>query len=111
MSSFGPTPTRSSCTRSRSCPGLPTPPELDIRPQASGAPLFVFPANVANPTGGDTYTGQGYFNSGLMFGGATFAAVIDAPAGVYSYLCLIHSGALAESGGGPPMKGTIRVIE
>src|SRR5204863_4654743 len=56
------------------------PPDLiQPRPQPSGAPLFVFPANVASPTGGGTYTGQGYLNSGLMTGNASFAVTIDAP--------------------------------
>jgi plastocyanin len=68
---------------------------------AMGPPTLVIPARVALPTGGDTYTGTGYLNSGLMFGGASFILRIDAPAGSYEYYCIIH----------PFMEGTITVTE
>jgi len=80
------------------------PPDLiQPRPQPSGPPLFVFPANVASPTGGTTYTGQGYLNSGLLLGNASFAVSVDAPPGTYTYYCIIHG---APDGG---MRGTITV--
>jgi plastocyanin len=76
------------------------PPDL-IQPR--GPQTLVFPANVASPTGGTTYTGQGYLNSGLLFGNASFAATIDAPPGTYTYYCIIHG---SPEGG---MRGTITV--
>ena len=68
------------------------------QPQSSGPPLLVIPANVVAPTG-DTYTGTGFFNSGILSAGSSFAAKIDAPAGAYDYFCVVH----------PWMKGTITV--
>lgn len=68
------------------------PPFIDPRPQPSGATLFVFPANVASPVGGNVYTGSGYLNSGLIFPPEGFAVTFDAPPGTYPYLCLIHPG-------------------
>ena len=79
-----------------------TPPEFgEPRPpaQPGGPPLVVLPANVAGPAGGDTYTGQGYVNSGIIGAGTPFALRFDAPAGSYEYLCLVH----------PDMKGRITV--
>ncbi len=89
--------------------GAPTPAEIEVRPQAGGPPLVVFPARVAGPVGGTTYTGQGYLNSGIFGAGGSFALTIDAPPGTYEYICLIHSGAVAEASGAPPMKGRIVV--
>jgi len=81
-----------------------TPPDLiQPRPQPSGPPQLVFPANVASPAGGGTYTGQGYVNSGLLTGNASYALTIDAPPGTYTYYCIIHGG---PDGG---MRGTITV--
>ena len=54
---------------------------------------------MAGPAGGDTYTGQGYVNSGIMGPGTPFALRFDAPAGSYEYLCLVH----------PEMKGRVTV--
>ncbi len=89
--------------------GAATPAEIEVRPQAGGPPLVVFPAQVASPVGGTTYTGQGYLNSGIFGAGGSFALTIDAPPGTYEYICLIHSGAVAEASGAPPMKGRIVV--
>lgn len=73
--------------------------------QPDGPPLIVFGANVVGPAGGSSYTGQGYVNSGILFAGQSFALTIDAPAGTYTYFCVIHG---TESGG---MKATITVTE
>lgn len=83
-----------------------TPPDFpDVVPQAGGPPQLILRANVAGPAGGTTYSGEGYVNSGIVFPGQSFALTIDAPAGTYTYLCLIH-GTL--NGG---MRGTITVTE
>jgi len=82
------------------------PPDLFTpRPQPSGPPQLVFTANVASPTGGTSYTGSGYLNSGILTGGASFVATIDAPPGTYTYYCIIHG---SPEGG---MKGTITVTD
>jgi len=67
----------------------------------AGPPRLVIPANVVNPTGGTTYTGTGYVNSGILGNGASFALRVDAPAGTYDYLCIVH----------PFMRGTVTVTE
>lgn len=89
--------------------GAPVPAETETRSQANGAPLLVFPASVASPVGGNDYTGQGIINSGLLGPGDSFVLTIDAPPGTYEYRCLIHSGAVAQANGSPPMIGTITV--
>jgi plastocyanin len=79
-----------------------TPPDFgEPRPptQPGGPPQIVLPPNVTGPTGGDTYTGQGYVNSGILGPGSPFVLRFDAPAGTYEYLCLIH----------PFMKGRVTV--
>lgn len=68
------------------------------QPQASGPPTLVVPASNVVPSG-DTYTGTGIFNSGLMTYGNMAAFKIDAPPGSYDYFCIIH----------PWMKGTVTV--
>ncbi len=67
----------------------------------AGPPMLVIPASVANPTGGTTYTGTGYVNSGILLNAQSFALRFDAPAGSYEYLCLVH----------PFMRGTVMVNE
>ena len=67
----------------------------------AGPPMLVIPANVVNPTGGDTYSGTGYVNSGILGNGSSFALRFDAPAGSYEYLCLVH----------PFMRATVTVTE
>jgi plastocyanin len=80
--------------------GSAPPPEFIVpRPQPSGPPQLVIPANVASPVGGDTYSGQGYANSGIFGNGGSYALRFDAPAGSYQYLCIVH----------PWMMGTITV--
>ena len=77
-----------------------TPPEfVQPRPQPQGPPLLVIPANVATPQGGNTYSGQGYLNSGIFEAPGAFAVRFDAPAGSYEYLCLVH----------PSMRGRVTV--
>lgn len=93
--------------------GAPPPAFGDVRPGPDGAPQLVLTREVAGATGGSVYTGSGYLNSGVLWpedgdglGFATsFTLTIDAPAGTYSYLCLVHG---SESGG---MRGTVTVVE
>jgi plastocyanin len=88
--------------------GTPVPPFVDVRPPAPGsmAPLLVVPANVASPVGGPRYTGQSYFNSGIVGVGGGYILTIDAPAGTYEYLCVIHA-----TPDGTGMRGTLIVTE
>ncbi len=53
---------------------------------------------VAAPSGGPTYDGSGFTNSGLLFTGQQFTLGFS-KAGTYPFLCLIHAG----------MAGTINV--
>src|SRR5688500_1391996 len=77
-----------------------TPPGfIEPRPQPAGPPPLVVAANVAGPAGGNTYTGTGYLNSGILEAPGAFTVRFDAPPGSYDYLCVIH----------PFMKGTITV--
>ena len=77
-----------------------TPPGfVQPRPQPAGPPQLVIAANVAGPAGGNTYTGSGYLNSGILEAPGAFTVRFDAPPGNYDYLCIIH----------PFMKGTITV--
>ena len=80
------------------------PPFADIIPQPAGPPLVIFPANIAGPVGGNTYTGTGYLNSGILFPSSSFALTISAPVGTYQFQCLIHGDAPQN------MKGTITVV-
>jgi plastocyanin len=82
--------------------GAPQPPFLQIIPQSSGQPLEIIPALVNAPSGGDSYTGTGYVNSGTMTPGNSYTLKIDAPPGTYQYVCLFH-------GDDYDMKGTITV--
>ncbi len=85
--------------------GAGAPDFAEVIPQPDGTFLFAQRPEVFQPVGGSTYTGQGFLNSGQLFGGArgriAFVAEIDAPAGTYEYQCLIH----------PDMKATITVTE
>jgi plastocyanin len=77
-----------------------TPPGfVEPRPQPAGPPQLVIAANVAGPAGGNTYTGTGYLNSGILEAPGAFTVRFDAPPGSYAYLCVIH----------PFMQGTITV--
>jgi plastocyanin len=77
-------------------------------PQQSGPPKLVLNPQVAAPAGGDTYSGSGYFNSGMIWGtevpipgSRTYSLTFDTP-GTYDYVCVIHD----EVG----MVGTITVL-
>jgi plastocyanin len=83
--------------------GTAPPPFVDVRPQPAGPPKLIVPANVAGPMGGNTYSGSGYLNSGILFPGKSFTVTFDAPPGSYDYVCLIHADAPQN------MKGTITV--
>jgi len=82
--------------------GAAQPSFLQIIPQPGGQPLEVIPAKVNAPSGGDTYTGTGYVNSGTITPGNSFTLKIDAPPGTYQYVCLFHADDYN-------MKGTITV--
>jgi plastocyanin len=81
--------------------GATAPPLVDVRPQVGGPPVLAVPAERAGPAGGTTYTGDGFVNSGILHPGDSYALAIDAPAGMYEYVCLAH----------PAMKGTLVVTE
>lgn len=69
-------------------------------------PTIALNAEVFEPSGGDTYSGSGIVNSGVLFGElgppgrpTTYSLRFDTP-GAYTYQCLMH---------GPVMSGTITV--
>jgi plastocyanin len=72
-------------------------PELVLtEPQQSGPPKLVVNPEVLAPAGGATYSGQGYFNSGLIWGTEvpipgprTYSLTFDTP-GTYNYICVLH---------------------
>jgi len=70
-------------------------------PQASGPPALVLNPRAIYPSGGTTYNGTGFVNSGLLLAPKPhpFALTFTAP-GVYHYVCLIHPG----------MDGTVTVL-
>jgi plastocyanin len=81
-----------------------TPPDLiQPRPQPSGPPMLVSPANVVGPAGSGSFVGDAYTNSGFLFPGDSTAWLVDAPPGTYTYYCVIHG---SPQGG---MRGTITV--
>jgi LPXTG-motif cell wall-anchored protein len=54
--------------------------------------VVIQPAATAFPSGGSSYDGSGFVNSGLLEGkGKTFALTFS-KAGTYGYLCLLHPG-------------------
>src|SRR4051794_32773597 len=75
-------------------------------PSGTEPPPFIVPINgvpqinpaAAAPSGGPTYDGSAFANSGLLFGGQQFSLRFT-KAGTYSFLCLIHAG----------MAGTVHV--
>lgn len=69
--------------------------------RGSGVAQLVLSAAIAQPAGGDRYSGRGYLNSGLLQPGASVTFTIDAPPGTYTYLCLLHR---------ETMHGTITVL-
>jgi plastocyanin len=72
-------------------------PELVLtEPQQSGPPKLILNPEVLAPAGGTTYSGQGYFNSGLIWGTEvpipgprTYSLTFDTP-GTYNYICVLH---------------------
>jgi plastocyanin len=72
-------------------------PELVLtEPQQSGPPKLVLNPEVLAPAGGTTYSGRGYFNSGLIWGTEvpipgprTYSLTFDTP-GTYNYICVLH---------------------
>jgi LPXTG-motif cell wall-anchored protein len=76
--------------------------------QASGPPKIVLNPEVVNPAGGSTYSGTGYFSSGViwgtkvpMSGPRTYSLTFDKP-GTYPYVCALHDTV--------GMKGTVTVL-
>jgi plastocyanin len=69
-----------------------------IQPEAqtAGPPKLVINPQVALPAGGDTYSGSGYFNSGIIEGtmnpapGPRTYTLTFAQPGRYEYICVIH---------------------
>ncbi len=68
-------------------------------PQTNGPPLLVLNAKVAWPSGGSTYDGTGYVNSGILPLNAPPNAkappsykLTFTKAGTYKYYCLVHPG-------------------
>jgi hypothetical protein len=68
-------------------------------PQTSGPPLLTLNPRVALPSGGTTYSGTGFVNSGIL--PLTLPPGSTAPpsftltftkAGTYPYVCLVHPG-------------------
>ena len=86
--------------------GAEAPELVLVEPQAAGPTNLVFNPVVLAPSGGDTYFGSGFFNSGFLLGrdgppGAptSYSLTFDTP-GTFDYICLVH---------GPLMTGTITV--
>ncbi len=77
------------------------PPFADVMPRPGGPPVVIFRAAQAQGTGGTSFTGEGYLNSGILSPGDSFALYINAPAGSYAYSCLVH----------PNMKGQLQVTD
>lgn len=71
-------------------------------------PVIALNPDVWAPSGGDTYSGAGIFNSGVLFGEkgpagrpSSYSLTFDTP-GTFNYMCLMH---------GPRMSGTITVAD
>ena len=76
-------------------------------PQKSGPPLLAFNPRIAFPSGGNTYDGAGFVNSGILLftvkPGSTAPPMFHltfTKAGAYEYDCLLH----------PHMEGSITVL-
>jgi len=59
-------------------------------PQKAGPPIIEVNPAAALPTGGPTYNGAGFWNSGLLIRGPTHLTFTTP--GVYHYKCLVHPG-------------------
>jgi len=74
---------------------------ITVSPQPAGPPKVVYNARVLFPSGGSTYAGMGFVNSGLLLEPKPHAySLTFTKPGVYHYACLIH----------PSMDGTITVL-
>ncbi len=84
--------------------GGPEPELITPIPSSSGPPFLAFNPVVLLPSGGNSYDGTGYVNSGFIDKGAsptnTFSLKFTKP-GTYNYICVLHD----DQG----MKGTITV--
>ena len=76
-------------------------------PQKSGPPKLALNPKVAFPSGGSTYNGTGFVNSGILALNAPRGSkappsfkLTFTKAGTYNYVCLVHPG----------MDGTIKVL-
>jgi plastocyanin len=88
--------------------GAAPPDVISPRPNAAGPPSLVIPATINAPQGGSSYTGSGIVSSGILTDSAlmpgakartSWGVKMDAAAGKYTYICLIH----------PFMVGTVTV--
>lgn len=65
-------------------------------PQQGGPPKLVLNPQVVAPSGGSVYSGQGYFNSGILFGtqdptpGPRTYTLTFATPGTFEYICVLH---------------------
>jgi plastocyanin len=84
------------------------PADILVEPQASGPPKLVLNPVVAAPAGGTTYSGTGFFNSGLLQGtqvpvpGPRSYSLTFDQTGTFKYVCALHDGI--------GMMGTITVV-
>jgi LPXTG-motif cell wall-anchored protein len=74
--------------------GAPAP--AFVIPEGAGSQRMIVNPQIAFPAGGDTYSGSGYFSSGLLQQGAAPNVqeykLTFAKAGSYDYVCGIHPG-------------------
>lgn len=68
--------------------GAPPPDVPSVR--SSGPPVLVLAANVVGASGGSSYPGVGYWNSGLLQPAESAELTVDAPPGMYEYVDLLH---------------------
>jgi len=74
---------------------------ITVTPRPAGPPTVVYNPRVIFPSGGSTYAGTGFANSGLLIAPKPHAyALTFTRPGVYHYACLIHPG----------MDGTVTVL-
>lgn len=79
-----------------------------VEPHQRGPPSFVLNPAVQRPAGGKVYSGEGYFNSGVIWGTmvpfpgpVNYSLAFDTP-GTYEYICIFHDAM--------GMKGQISVV-
>ena len=75
--------------------GAAAPALIQPEPQPSGPPLLVFNPIAVLPSGGTTYKGTGYLNSGVLSGqmdpGPHSVTFIFTAAGMFKYICVFHA--------------------